>query len=67
MTAPGNNCKGEGKLPGDAVKGVEPPLWHKKNEEIVEQEFQKDLEVGIQLNWNIYTTSNFGCSNEVNH
>ena len=26
------------------MKGVE-PLWQKKNEEVMEQEFQKDLEV----------------------
>ena len=38
------------KLPGgeeqqQPLKGAEPTLWQKKNVEIVEKEFQKDLEV----------------------
>ena len=32
---------------GHPVKGAE-PIWQKKNEEVVEQEFQKDLEVSTK-------------------
>ena len=27
------------------MKGAEPPLWQTKNVEVIEKEFQKDLEV----------------------
>ena len=43
--SPGGEVVG-GLEPGHPAKGVE-PLWQKKNEEVMEQNFQKDLEVHV--------------------
>ena len=45
--SPGGEVVG-GLEPGHPVKGVE-PLWQKKNEEVMEQNFQKDLEVHVHV------------------
>ena len=41
--SPGGEVVGGLEL-GHPAKGVE-PLWQRKNEEVMEQDFQKDLEV----------------------
>ena len=48
--SPGDGYGVAGGLePGHPAKGAE-PVWQKKNEEVMEKEFQKDLEVPSDTN-----------------
>ena len=54
--SPGDGYGMAGGLePGHPAKGAE-PVWQKKNEEVMEKEFQKDLEVHVTTDTNLECT-----------